>query len=605
MNDEKRNSAKSSLHMGRHSMGRNMTIQKPKNMKPTLKRLWKYLSVHKFKLFFVFLFVILVTLSSLVTTRIIGIAIDKYIITKDFKGLMYISVILIVIYIIGTISNWLQIMISVNISQYTVSEIRKELFNKMQSLPLKFFDTRTHGEIMSRITNDVDNISNSLNTSLSQFISSILTIVGILAFMIILNPLLTLISLITIPLLIFITSQITKHSRKFFKSQQEVLGQLNGKIEEVISGQKVVKVFVKEKAEIEQFQELNESLKKVGVSAQIFSGIIGPASMFVNNLSYGLVSAIGGVMVIFNMINIGSLTSFLIFSRQFGRPFNELANQYNALLSAIAGAERVFEIIDQEPEPKDTNDAYILNNVKGEVIFENVNFSYEENNPILKNISLAAKPGQTIALVGPTGAGKTTIINLLTRFYDIQSGTITIDGHNIRNITRNSLRSSLGIVLQDTYLFSGTIIENIRYGRLDATDEEVKEAAILANAHGFIRRLSHGYNTELSEDGDTLSQGQKQMISIARAILADPSILILDEATSNVDTRTEIKIQEAMLNLMKGRTSFVIAHRLSTIRNADIIAVINDGQIIEKGNHEYLINQKGFYYNLYMNQFKN
>lgn len=578
---------------------RGKPVEKPKALMPTLKRLWNYLSIHKLKLILIVALVVFTTLSSLFGTKIIGTAIDDYILLGRFDELYKVLSLLLVVYLLASLFTWAQTQLSVNLAQNTVYSIRKELFDKLEHLPLKFFDTRSRGDIMSRVTNDIDNISNALNTSLSQVISSALTVSGILVFMLILSPLLTVVCLVTIPLLFFITKFITKHSRVFFKSQQKALGELNGKIEEAISGQKVIKVFVKEDEEIAAFNELNEQLRVVGIKAQIFSGLMGPSSTMVNSLSYALIAVIGAVA----NINIGVITSFLIYSRQFSRPFNEISMQYNNLLSAIAGAERVFEVMDQLPEPKDLEDAVTLDNIEGKVTFEGVDFSYNEGNPILKGINLYANPGQTIALVGPTGAGKTTIINLLTRFYDIQSGTISIDGINICNIKRDSLRSTLGIVLQDTYLFSGTIMENIRYGRLDATDEEVIKASTLANAHEFVRRLPNGYQTILSEDTDSLSQGQKQMLAIARAILADPKILILDEATSNVDTRTEVKIQAAMLNLMQGRTSFVIAHRLSTIRNADLIAVINNGEIIERGNHKELLTKKGFYYNLYINQF--
>lgn len=586
-------------HRGRN----NFVFEKPKNTKGTIKRLWHTLSGERYKLIIVSVFVILSTLSSLVGTKLVGVAIDDYILPNDFDGLLKMLLLLVIIYIAGAILNRLQIVISVKIAQNTVTELRKQLFAKFQTLPLRFFDTHTHGELMSRATNDIDTIANSLNTSLSQAISSLITIIGSLFFMLIISPLLTLITLVTIPLLFFATKQVTKRSKIFFQKQQAVLGELNGNIEEVISGQKVVKVFVKEKDKISEFENINDELKTIGTKAQTFSGVMGPLSTLINGISYALISGIGGIMAINELINLGSITSFVMYSKQFARPFNELANQYNMLLLAIVGAERVFDILDRETEPPDSKDAFVLNSVKGNVELKNVYFSYEENHPILKNINLKANSGQTIALVGPTGAGKTTIINLLTRFYDIQSGQILIDGHNIQNVTRNSLRSSLGIVLQDTYLFTGSIKDNIKYGRLDATEEEIKNASKLANAHEFIRRLPNGYDTVLTEDDDTLSQGQKQMISIARAILADPSILILDEATSNVDTRTEVKIQKAMLNLMSGRTSFVIAHRLSTIRNADLIVVINDGEIIERGNHKELLSKKGFYHNLYMKQF--
>lgn len=585
---------------GRHGgPNRGMPVEKPKNTKDTLIKLWKYIKIHSFKLVLIFIFVISATLINLYGTRTIGLTIDEYILPGKFHELFRVIVKLFVMYVGAAFLTWAQTQLSVNLAQNTVYSLRMDLFKKLQYLPLQYFDTTSRGDTMSRITNDVDNISNTLNTSLSQIVSSICTITGILGFMLYLSPLLTVVSLITIPIFLTITKFITKKSKIYFKQQQKILGELNGHIEESIGGQKVIKVFVKEKDIMKQLEVSNQALKDIGVLAQVFSGIIGPVSSFINNLSYGCIAVVGAVF----SIPLGIITSFLLYSRQFSRPINEIATQYNSILSAIAGAERIFEIMEMETEPADKENAIELDNIKGRVVFENVNFAYEKNHPILKNINLYANPGQTIALVGPTGAGKTTIINLLTRFYDIQSGTISIDGTNITDIKRNSLRSSLGIVLQDTFMFSGTIMENIRYGRLDATDDEVIQAAKLANAHEFIRRLNNGYNTEISEDSDTLSQGQKQMLAIARTILANPKILILDEATSNVDTRTEIKIQAAMLNLMRGRTSFVIAHRLSTIRNADLIAVIKDGEIIERGNHHELIEKQGFYYTLYMNQF--
>ncbi len=577
--------------------------KKPKNTKQTLKRLWKLLSGQRVKLIIVAVFVTLSTIANLLGTRLIGVAIDKFIVPNDFSGLLKLLIFLSAVYITGAILNRIQILLSVKISQIVVTDLRQKLFEKFQTLPLKFFDTNAHGDLMSRATNDIDTIANSLNISLSQAISSLITIVGSLFFMLVLSPILTIVTFISLPILFFITSFITKRSKIYFKRQQNVLGELNGKIEEIIPSQKVIKVFVRENDEISEFSKLNENLSQVGIQAQIFSGLMGPVSTMINGINYALITLAGSILAVYKLITIGDITSFVMYTKQFTRPFNELANQYNMLILAVVGAERVFDILDREPEPRDKENAIELKDIKGKVIFDNVTFSYNEEKTVLKNVSITANPGETIALVGPTGAGKTTIINLLTRFYDIQKGEISIDDINITDIKRNSLRKSLGIVLQDTYLFTGTIRDNIKYGKLDASESEIKQAAVLANAHEFIHRLPDGYDTILTEDDDTLSQGQKQMIAIARAILADPSILILDEATSNVDTRTEVKIQKAMLNLMKGRTSFVIAHRLSTIRNADLIAVIDDGKIIERGNHKDLLLKKGFYYNLYMNQF--
>lgn len=597
-NDKMRNS----LPMRKRNM-RMMTIKKPKNTKDTLKRLWNTISGQRIKLVIVTVFVILSTLANLLGTWLVGFSIDNFISKSDFNGLFKILIVLTFVYILGAVLNRIQIVLSVKISQTVVTDLRKQLFEKFQLLPLKFFDTTPHGDLMSRATNDVDTIANSLNTSISQLISSLITIIGSLFFMLVLSPILTVVALVSLPIFFAITSFITRRSKVFFKNQQDMLGSLNAKIEETIPSQKVVKVFVKENDEIKEFEKLNNALNKVGIKAQIFSGLMGPVSTMINGINFALISCVGAILAIYNLISVGGITSFVMYTKQFSRPFNELANQYNTLLLALVGAERVFNVLDEKPEPADKDNAVELGNIKGNVDLKNVTFSYTDEKVILKNINLSAKSGQTIALVGPTGAGKTTIINLLTRFYDIQKGEITIDNINIQNIKRNSLRKSLGIVLQDTYLFTGTIMDNIKYGNLNATEQKIKEAAILANAHEFIRRLPDGYNTILTEDDDSLSQGQKQMIAIARAILANPSILILDEATSNVDTRTEVKIQNAMLNLMKGRTSFVIAHRLSTIRNADLIAVINNGEIIERGNHKELLSKKGFYYNLYMNQF--
>lgn len=584
---------------GRHRGNRGAAVEKPKNIGKTVARLWKYVGKHRFKLILVVVFVIASTIINLRGTGLIGSTIDDYIIPGDFDGLKTALLRLAFIYMLSALFSWTQLRLAVNLAQHTVTDLRRDLFDKLQVLPLKFFDTTARGDIMSRITNDVDTVSNALNAGISQLISSLFTICGILYFMLRYSPRLTLVTVLTIPALLAATHLITKHSRVYFKQQQKVLGELNGLIEESITGQKVIKVFVKENDVIERLDTVNTSLKEIGVKAQVSSGIMGPVSTFINNLSYGFVAIAGALM----NINLGVITSFLLYSRQFARPFSEISQLFNTLLSAVAGAERIFDIMEMDPEPADLENAVELTDVKGRVDFENVDFSYVEGTPILKDINLYAKPGQTIALVGPTGAGKTTIINLLTRFYDIQKGKISIDGKNIFDLKRSSLRKRLGIVLQDTYLFSGTIYENIAYGRPDATAAQVKEAAILANAHEFIRRLPQGYDTVLSEDSDTISQGQKQMLAIARTILADPSILILDEATSNVDTRTEVKIQQAMLTLMKGRTSFVIAHRLSTIRNADLIAVLRDGEIIERGSHKELMQKRGFYHELYMNQF--
>ncbi len=578
-------------------------VVKPKDAKNTLKRLWWYLSEHKIRLFLVFFLVAITSMLTLMGPYLIGKAIDNYIIPRDFNGLFRLLMLMAAIYILMSLSTWLQTRTMINVAQLTIRNMRKDAFDKLEILPINFFDTRSRGDIMSRLTNDIDLINNALSSSLTQIFSSIITLTGTVILMLWLSPLLTGVSMITVPIMLITTNIVTKHTRRYFSEQQRVLGILNGFAEENISGQKVVKAFVRENKEIERFEATNKELKNVGIKAQIYSGIMGPLMNVLNNIGFAIVALSGGWLAVQQVITVGTIAIFINYTRQFTRPLNELANQINTIQSAIASAERLFQIMDEPPEPPDPPDAIELKSVKGDVEFRNVSFSYKPDEVVLKNINFHAYPGQTIALVGPTGAGKTSIISLLTRFYDPDSGDIFIDGYNIQKITRKSLRSSLGIVLQDTYLFSESVKENIRYGRLGATDEEVKAAARLANAEQFILSLPEGYDTILSEDGGDLSQGQRQLLAIARAILADPAILILDEATSSVDTRTEQHIQEAMLKLMEGRTSFVIAHRLSTIRKADMILVINDGEIIERGNHTQLLKEKGFYYNLYMSQF--
>jgi len=585
---------------GRHDA---VYVVKPRDAKNTLKRLWWYLSEHKIRLFLVLFLVAITSVLTLVGPYLIGKAIDNYIIPRDFNGLFRLLILMAAIYVLMSLFTWLQSRTMINVAQLTIRNMRKDAFDKLQILPVSFFDARPRGDIMSRLTNDIDLINNALSSSLTQIFSSIITLIGTVILMLWLSPLLTGVSMITVPIMLITTNIVTRHTRRYFSEQQRVLGMLNGFAEENISGQKVVKAFVREAKEIERFEVTNQELKNVGIKAQIYSGIMGPLMNVLNNIGFAIVALSGGWLAVKQIITIGTIAAFINYTRQFTRPLNELANQINTIQSAIASAERLFEIMDEPPEPPDPPDAIELKSVKGDVEFRNVSFSYKSDEAVLKNISFHAHPGQTIALVGPTGAGKTSIINLLARFYDPDSGDIFIDGYNIQKITRKSLRSSLGIVLQDTYLFSESVKDNIRYGRLDATDEEVKAAARLANAEQFILNLPQGYDTILSEDGGDLSQGQRQLLAIARAILADPAILILDEATSSVDTRTEQHIQEAMYKLMKGRTSFVIAHRLSTIRKADMILVIDDGEIIERGNHVQLLRQKGFYYDLYMSQF--
>ncbi len=579
---------------------------KAKDTRVTLLRLWAYLSLRKKALALIFLMVLASSLTALAGPFLIGRAIDNMVAGNgrvNFHGLTLIIALMAGVYALNALFTWIQTYLMVGVAQKTVNRLRNDLFGKLQTLSVRFFDRQPHGELMSRLTNDVENINTTLNQSVTQVFASLITVVGSLSLMIALSPLLTLFSLISVPIGMGLTAKIAGGTRKYFSAQQQELGELNGYIEETVSGQRVVKAFRHETAAIVQFNQVSRRLTQAGIRAQIFAGVIPPLMNAVNNLSFAVIAGAGGWMALKGVITVGVIASFLNYSKQFGRPINEIANQFNMIQAAIAGAERVFEVMDETSEIADSEPVNPLKTVAGAVVFENVSFGYQPDRTILKNIDLHAAPGQTIALIGPTGAGKTTIVNLLTRFYDVDQGSITIDGQEIRDLAKNSLRRSLGIVLQDTYLFSETVRENIRYGRLTASDAEVETAARLANAHSFIERLPHGYDTVLAEDGGNLSQGQRQLLTIARAILADPAILILDEATSSVDTRTEMHIQAAMLELMKGRTSFVIAHRLSTIREADQILVIRDGSIVERGNHRQLLEKGGFYHQLYTTQF--
>ncbi|WP_193345563.1 ABC transporter ATP-binding protein [Caldicellulosiruptor kronotskyensis] len=575
---------------------------KPKDLKATLKRLWGYFREFKLLLLGIFLTITIGAILQIISPLLIQKAIDNYIIPRKLNGLYKIVLAMIGIYIINSIFAYLQGYGMMVISQRVVFKMRNELFSKLQKLPIKIFDTRAHGDLMSRLTNDIDVVTNTLNASLTSIFSSIITITGSIVVMLLLSPVLTALTLTVVPLMFWLTNLIASRTRKLFSQNQKLLGSLNSIIEEDITGQKVIKVFSREEKEIKKFEKVNKELTQVGIKAQIFSGIIPPLMNLLNNFAFIIVAASGGFLALKGFITVGTIASFIQYARQFTRPLNELANQFNQIQSAFAAAERVFEIMDEEEETS-LEDEIDLKDIKGEVEFKNVWFSYTKGQPVIKNISFKVKPGQMVALVGPTGSGKTTIVNLLSRFYDVDSGQILIDGTDIRKINRQSLRKKLGIVLQDTFLFSESVKENIRYGKLSATDDEVILASKMANAHDFIKHLPHGYNTVLTDNGMDLSQGQRQLLAIARAILSDPAILILDEATSNIDTRTEKLVQSAMLKLMQGRTSFVIAHRLSTIRNADLILVILNGEIIEQGTHDELLAKKGFYYNLYMSQF--
>jgi len=584
--------------------------QRAKNVRGTVMRIWGYLGRQRVPLLITAALVALSSVLGVLSPYLMGRAIDALLIDDDVARSESLALALLGVYLCTALISWLQTYVMAAASQQAVADIRDELFAKLQTLSLRFFDQRTHGELMSRLTNDVENISSVLSSGIIQLISNILSLFGVAAVMLVMNVRLAVVTLVTVPLMVSVSRWIAKRTRSGFREQQAYLGELNSIIEESISGQRVVKAYGREEAIVGEFKAVNQQLRQASTRAQIFAGTLPPLTNLVNSTGLTIVAGAGGWMALRGVASIGDIASFVQYARRFGWPLNGIASLYNSIQSAIAGAERVFEVIDEVPEITDHLKAEALETVEGDVVFEDVCFSYEEGVPVLKHVNLHAKPGQTIALVGPTGAGKTTIVNLLTRFYDIDGGhdcglgRIMVDGTDIRDLKVDDLRRRLGIVLQDTYLFADTVMENIRYGRLEATDDEVIVAAKLANADQFIHRLPQGYETPLSERGSNLSQGQRQLLAIARAILANPSILILDEATSSIDTRTEKIIQEAMLRLMEGRTSFVIAHRLSTIREADKILVINDGEIIERGTHRELLAKHGFYHDLYLAQFK-
>jgi len=565
----------------------------------TVFRIWRYLSEKKGQFFLVLIMVILSSALGLLGPYLIGRTIDEHIVTLATDGLGFVVMGLIIVFIFHSISLFLQNYWMIGISQYTVNKMRSDLFNHLHFLPISFFDKRQHGELMSRVTNDIENVSSTLNSSVIQIFSSLLTLIGTVTVMLWLSPLLTLITLIIIPLMVIGMKWITRRTGSLFKQQQQRLGELNGYIEEVISGQKMIKAYSQEQKVIESFIDKSNNLRNSGFWAQTISGFIPKVMNMLNNLSFAIIAGIGGLFALNGMITIGTIVIFAEYARQFTRPLNDLANQFNTLLSAIAGAERVFDILDEEKE-KDSSSSMTVTDLNGEVRFKDVCFSYEQGDDkqTLEDMNFLARPGDTVALVGPTGAGKTTVINLISRFYDANQGEIYIDGKNINRISRDSLRSQMAFVLQDTFLFKGTILDNIRYGRMNASDEEVIEAAKIANADSFISKLPEQYHSLIQHDGNGISHGQKQLLAIARAMLADPKILILDEATSSIDTITELRIQEALSRLMKGRTTFVIAHRLNTIKMADQIIVLKDGKIIEKGTHKQLLEERGFYFDM-------
>ncbi len=591
------------LRPGGGPMGLLREGEKARNTRGTLVRLWGYLQRRRGPLVLTALLAIATSLLDLLGPYLMGRAIDAYIMRGDLHGLARLLGWMIAAYLGAAACTWGQAYMMAAVAQRTVRDLRRDLFARLQTLPLRFFDQRPHGELMSRLTNDIENISNILSTSVTQLLASVVGLVGVVVVMFMLNAPLAIISLLVMPLTYVLTNIVARYTRQGFREQQQTLGTLNGIIEETITGQRVVKAYGREEDAIARFTTVNRQLQRVATRAQILVGFMGPLMNMVNNLGMAIVVGSGGWLAVAGAATVGTVAAFVNYAGRLGRPLNQIAQLFNSIQSALAGAERVFEILDEPPE-EDAPDARPLPHVEGEVIFDNVSFSYTPGVPVLRQVSLHARPGQMIALVGPTGAGKTTIINLLTRFYDVDSGAILIDGYDLRELRRDDLRRRLGLVLQDNFLFAASVMDNIRYGRPDATDEEVIAAARLANADTFIRRLPHGYQTLLSERGSNLSQGQRQLLAIARAILADPDILILDEATSSVDTRTERHLQEALRRLMRGRTSFVIAHRLSTIREADQVLVIRDGAVIERGAHASLLAARGFYYHLYMSQFR-
>lgn len=591
--------------------------EKPKDFKKTMKNLIKYLKPYILSIFIVMIFAIGSAAFSIVGPKILGNAtteifngLIKKITTANSEGINFdkigkIIIFLLALYIISTIFSLIQGWIISEVAQKVSYNMRRQISGKINRMPLKYFDTRTHGEVLSRVTNDVDTVSQTLNQSLSQILTAVTTLIGILIMMFSISWIMTMASLIVIPLTVGLISLVVKKSQKYFKTQQEYLGYVNGQVEEVYSGHIVMKAFNAEQREVNKFSELNDTLYISAWKSQFLSGMMMPIMTFVGNLGYVLVTILGGWLTIRKAIEVGDILAFVQYIRSFMHPISQAAQIANVLQSTAAAAERVFEFLDEEEEVSDIENPISTKEIIGSVDFNHINFEYNQGKTIINDFTAHIKPGQRVAIVGPTGAGKTTIVKLLMRFYDVNYGEILIDGYNIKDFNRSDLRKIFGMVLQDTWLFNGTIMENLRYGRLYASDEEVKEAAKAAHVHSFIRTLPNGYDMELNEEASNVSQGQKQLLTIARAILANPKILILDEATSSVDTRTEVLIQKAMDNLMSGRTSFIIAHRLSTIRDADLILVMNNGDIVEQGNHEELLYKNGFYAKLYNSQFEN
>ncbi|MEO2240005.1 ABC transporter ATP-binding protein [Dorea sp. YH-dor226] len=593
--------------------GKHMSTEKAKDFKGTMKKLAGYLAEYKAALFFVCVFAIGSTIFNIVGPKVLGKATTEIfngLVRKvsggsgiDFEKIGKILLLLLCLYMASAAFSFIQGYIMTGISQKLTYRMRKEISEKINRLPMNYYDKMTHGEVLSRITNDVDTLSQSLNQSATQLITSITTIIGVLIMMLSISPLMTVVALLILPISMGMISVIVKHSQKYFKNQQEYLGHVNGQVEEVYGGHNIVKAFNKEEDVIRAFDEDNEMLYQSAWKSQFLSGMMMPIMQFVGNLGYAGVVILGGVLTMKQAIEVGDIQSFTQYVRNFTQPIQQVAQVANMLQSTAAASERVFEFLEEREEAQTVPDPVSIEGLEGNVEFDHVQFGYNPDHIIIKDFSAGIKQGQKIAIVGPTGAGKTTMVKLLMRFYDVNRGAIKVDGHDIRDFNREELRQMFGMVLQDTWLFKGSIEDNIRYGKLDATHEEVVEAAKAARVHRFVQTLPGGYNMELNEEASNVSQGQKQLLTIARAILADPKILILDEATSSVDTRTEIQIQKAMDTLMEGRTSFIIAHRLSTIRDADLILVMRDGDIVEQGNHEELLKKNGFYAELYNSQF--
>lgn len=590
------------------------STERAKDFKGTFKKLIRYMGKYKIQMLFVAIFAIGGTVFNIVGPKILGKATTEIfngLVSKvsggdgmNFEKIAQILLFTLALYVISAALSFVQGLIMTGISQKTTYRLRKEISEKINRMPMSYFDTQTHGEVLSRVTNDVDTLGHSLNQSATQMITSVTTIIGVLVMMLSISPLMTVVALLILPISMTLISQIMKRSQKYFRGQQEYLGNVNGQVEEVYSGHNIVKAFNKEEDMIRIFEETNDRLYESAWKSQFFSGMMMPIMSFVGNLGYVAVAILGGFLAIKKTIEVGDIQSFIQYVRNFTQPIQQVAQVANMLQSTAAASERVFEFLEEEEEDVMAENPVSVEGLKGNVEFDHVHFGYNADKIIVNDFSAKIKEGQKIAIVGPTGAGKTTMIKLLMRFYDVNGGAILIDGHNVKDFNRSELRQMFGMVLQDTWLFHGSIKDNIKYGKLDATDEEVIEAAKAARVHRFVQTLPGGYDMELNEEASNVSQGQKQLLTIARAILADPKILILDEATSSVDTRTEIQIQKAMDTLMKGRTSFVIAHRLSTIRDADLILVMKDGDIIEQGNHEILIAQNGFYAELYKSQFE-